>query len=202
MKSKFFSTIVAAIVMLAGGILSVHATPLDKLIGKSLTIGNFVFSNFSAPGYVGASPSQIDVQGETITDPTTGVQRTGLRFTAPFSQGNGGGPHEIILNVNYYVTDLGNSVHAIQHSFNGTANGSAAIYMFTTARPFPGSPTATYLLACIGGSGCSSNAAASDLFADTSNFYVEQQVQMVVSGHRGVAGTTSLQSFEVLFTEL
>ena len=41
MKSKFFSAIAAAILIFAGGALSAHATPLDKLIGKSLSMGNF-----------------------------------------------------------------------------------------------------------------------------------------------------------------
>ena len=201
MKRKFFNIIGTATIIFAAAILTAHAVPLDKLIGKSLTTGNFIFSNFSAPSFVGAGPSQIDVQTETITDPATGSQRTGLRFTAPFSQGSGGGPHEIVLNVNYFVTDLGNTVHTIQHSFNGSANGSAAIYMYTTARPFPGSLTSTFLLTCIGPTGCTSNPSQADLFAVTSSFYVEQQVQLIVSGRKGVTGTTSLQGFEVLFTE-
>jgi len=103
-KSKLFGVLAAAAVI-CGAMSHAQATPLDKLIGKNLAVGNLIFSNIAAPSFVGAGPGAIDVQGIIVIDPVTGKQQTGLRFVAPFSQSAKAGPHEIVLNVQYSVTD-------------------------------------------------------------------------------------------------
>jgi hypothetical protein len=206
-RARLFGRFLVAVAAfaLAGGIADAQATPLDKLIGKSLSVGNLVFSNFSAPSFVGVGPSAIDVQTVVATDPDTGLQSTGLRFVAPLSQSPSGGPHEIVLNVNFFVTDMAGLLDTIHHSTTGSASGQAVIYNFTIASPAPGSLTHTYLQGCIPAAVCAQlggpTPSSLPLFADTHTLYVEQQVQLIIANRKGGAGTTSLQQFEVLFTE-
>src|SRR5665213_1430699 len=128
---------IAALMAGAIGLSAVpgEATPLDRLAGRSITAGNLVFSNFSWPSFVGASPSNIDVQGIVVTDPATGAQQAGLRFVViqsgvakPFSLSPQGGPHEIVLNVIYSVTDLSGQLATIAHSINATVAGQAGVF--------------------------------------------------------------------------
>src|SRR5512140_3167709 len=72
--------VIAVLIAAAFSLVSVagEATPLDKLSGQSITVGNLVFSNFAWPSFSGASPSNIDVQGIVVTDPVTGQQQAGL----------------------------------------------------------------------------------------------------------------------------
>src|SRR5471030_2058915 len=106
--------LIAVLIAAAFSLMSVpgEATPLDKLAGQSITVGNLVFSNFSWPAFISAGPSNIDVQGILVTDPVTGKQAAGLRFviiqsgaSKPFSLSPQGGPHEIVFNIDYSVTD-------------------------------------------------------------------------------------------------
>lgn len=208
-RSKYLSAL-AAVALFSGTPMSpARAAPLDKLIGKSLAVGNLIFSNFAAPNFVGAGPSNVDVQGVVVTDPITGKQLTGLRFVAPFSQSPNGGPHEIVLNVHYLVTDTLGQLQTIAQSINATAAGQAAVYYFTQASPSPGvfsGPMLTIMDTCIpsgpvfNGS-CTSEPVSAPLFTGITTFYVENQVQLLISGRKGLTGSTTLQEFEVLFGE-
>ena len=206
-QSKFFGALAAAALFWGAAMSQAQATPLDKLIGKSLAVGNLVFSNFAAPSFVGAGPSGIDVQGIVVIDPDTGKQQTGLRFVAPFSQSPNGGPHEIVLNVLYTVTDTAGQLNTIAQSMNATAVGQAAVYFFTQASPLPGfiaDAALTFMDTCIAGGAfaCVNTPASAPLFAGNSTFYVEHQVQLLISNRKGVTGgTTTLQQFEVLYSE-
>jgi hypothetical protein len=222
-QSKFFGALAAAALFWGAAMSQAQATPLDKLIGKSLAVGNLVFSNFAAPSFVGAGPSGIDVQGIVVIDPDTGKQQTGLRFVAPFSQSPNGGPHEIVLNVLYTLTDTAGQLNTIAQSMNATAVGQAAVYFFTQASPLPGfvaDPSLTVVDICIASApfvACANNPAlgpqvvvanntaglvSAPLFAGTNTFYVEHQVQLLISNRKGVTGgTTTLQQFEVLYSE-
>ena len=131
---------IAVLIAAAFSLLSVpgEATPLDKLSGQSITVGNLVFSNFSWPFFTGASPSNIDVQGIVVIDPATGKQQTGLRFVVmqsgaskPFSLSPQGGPHEIGFSVDYSVTDTTGQLTTMAHSINTTVTGQAGAF-FTT----------------------------------------------------------------------
>ena len=132
--AKLFGVLAAAAVI-CGAMSHAQATPLDKLIGKNLAVGNLIFSNIAAPSFVGAGPGAIDVQGIIVIDPVTGKQQTGLRFVAPFSQSAKAGPHEIVLNVQYSVTDTTGQLNTIAQSINASAVGQAAVYFFTQAIP-------------------------------------------------------------------
>ena len=65
-KSKFFGVLASA-ALFCGAMSQAQATPLDKLSGQSITVGNLIFSNFSSPNFIGAGPSNIDVQGLVVT---------------------------------------------------------------------------------------------------------------------------------------
>jgi hypothetical protein len=117
-----------------------EATPLDKLSGQSITVGNLVFSNFSWPSFSGAGPSNIDVQGVVVTDPATGQQQAGLRFVViqsgaqkPFSLSPQGGPHEIVFTIDYSVTNISSQLTTIAHSINATVSGQAGVFFVTNA---------------------------------------------------------------------
>ncbi len=206
-QSKFFAVLAAAALFWAAAMSQAQATTLDKLIGKSLTVGNLVFSNFAAPSFVGAGPSNIDVQGIVVTDPDTGKQQTGLRFVAPFSQSPNGGPHEIVLNVLYVVTDTSGQLNTIAQAMNATAVGQAAVYYFTQASPAPGfiaDAALAFMDTCIAGGAfaCVNTPASAALYAGNSTFYVEHQVQLLISNRKGVTGgATTLQEFDVLYGE-
>lgn len=185
-----------------------NATPLDKLIGKSLTVGNLMFSNFAAPSFVGAGPSAIDVQGVVLTDPITGAVQTGLRFVAPFAQTPKSGPHEIVLNVDYSVTDLTGRVRSTSQTINASTSGQGQVYFFTQASPNPGfaaDGSLSVMSMCIPAApavgACSDAPASADVFAAGPTFHVENQVQLLISNRRGGTGTTNLQEFEILFAE-
>ena len=77
-QSKFLGVLVTA--LFCGAMSQAQATPLDKLSGQSLAVGNLVFSNFSWPSFIGLGASNVDVQGLLVTDPGTGKKTAGLRF--------------------------------------------------------------------------------------------------------------------------
>ena len=226
-QSKLIGVLVATALFCAA-MPQAQATPMDKLIGKSLAVGNLIFSNFAAPSFVGAGPSAIDVQGIVVTDPVTGKQQTGLRFVAPFLVSPKAGPHEIVLNVQYSVTDTAGQLNTIAQSMNATAAGNAAVYFTTQAIPawdpfgfeFAAGPTLTVDIACITSGtfgGCGNNPAlgpqvvvannttepvSAPLFAGTTTFFVEHDVDLLISNRKGVpGGTTALQEFNVLYSE-
>jgi len=210
-----------------------EATPLDKLAGQSITVGNLVFSNFSWPSFVSASPSNIDVQGIVVTDPVTGAQQAGLRFVViqsgvakPFSLSPQGGPHEIVLNVIYSVTDLSGQLATIAHSINATVAGQAGVFVDTNGSSSlavtEGSladPTLTMMVSCNWfGVVCSGSSSASQtsfavvasddlsqsapLFPGIATYYVQHQVQLAISNRKGVpGGTVTLQGWDALFRE-
>ena len=170
--------VTAVLIAAAFGLMSVpsEATPLDKLAGQSITVGNLVFSNFSWPAFISAGPSNIDVQGILVTDPVTGKQQAGLRFVIiqsgapkPFSLSPQGGPHEIAFNVDYSVTDTTGQLTTIAHSINATVAGQAGVFFNTNASDSlavtSGSladPTLTMMNSCNWfGSICSGSASAS-----------------------------------------
>jgi hypothetical protein len=210
-----------------------EATPLDKLAGQSITVGNLVFSNFSWPSFVSASPSNIDVQGIVVTDPVTGAQQAGLRFVViqsgvamPFSLSPQGGPHEIVLNVIYSVTDLSGQLATIAHSINATVAGQAGVFVDTDASRSFGvtegqlaDPALTMMVSSdwFGAVGSSSSSASPDsfyavasnnlslsapLFPGIATYYVKHQVQLAISNRKGVpGGTVTLQGWDALLRQ-
>src|SRR5476651_1270979 len=134
-KAKFHGVVAATALVCGATALQAQATPLDKLFGgTSITAGNLVFSNFSAPFFISASPGNIDVQGIVVTDPETGKQQAGLRFVVlpkPFSLGGKGGAHELAFTVEYSVTDTTGQLQSISASAISAAAGQAG-YLFTT----------------------------------------------------------------------
>jgi hypothetical protein len=226
-KAKLVGASIA--VLLCGAISYAQATTLDKLFGKSLTVGNFVFANFAAPSFTGAGPSNIDVQGVVLTDPDTGKQQTGLRFVivpGPFSLSPSGGPHEVGFLIDYSVTDAAGQLTAIATSINSTVAGQAGVHFDTTASPSASvafgslaEPTLTILGYCNWfGSMCVQSSSASStsfaivytgnpsvvapLFPAGSTYYVQHKIDLQISNRKGVpGGTTTLQQFETLFSE-
>jgi hypothetical protein len=227
--------VIAVLIAAAVSLVSVpsEATPLDKLSGQTITVGNVAFSNFSWPSFVGAGPSNIDVQGIMVTDPATGQQQAGLRFTViqggvpkPFSMSPQGGPHEIVLNVIYSVTDLSGQLATIAHSINATVAGQAGVFVDTNASGSlavtEGSladPTLTMMVSCNWfGVVCSGSSSASPtsfavvaggdlsqsapLFPGIATYYAQHQVQLAISNRKGVpGGTLTLQGWDALFRE-
>ena len=210
-----------------------EATPLDKLSGKSLTVGNLVFSDFSWPFFSGAGPSNIDVQGIVVTDPLTGRQQAGLRFVViqsgapkPFLLSAQGGPHEVLFQIDYTVTDFGGQLATLQHSINTAVSGQAG-YLFSTnasdslaiTEGSLAAPTLTMMNSCTWfGTVCSGSAAASansyaivaggdltqtgPLFPGVATYYVQHSIQLAISNRKGVpAGTVTLQGWDALFNE-
>jgi hypothetical protein len=134
-KAKFHGVVAATALICGATALQAQATPLDKLFGgTSITAGNLVFSNFSAPFFTGAGPSNIDVQGIVVTDPETGKQQAGIRFVVlpkPFSLSGKGGTHELAFIIEYSVTDTTGQLQTISASTISAAAGQAG-YLFTT----------------------------------------------------------------------
>ncbi len=137
-QSKMTGVLVAT-ALFCGAMAQAQATPLDKLFGgNGLMVGSLVFSDFAAPYFNGAGPSNIDVQGIVVTDPATGTQQAGLRFVViqsgvpnPFSLSGKGGAHEIGFVIDYSVTDTTGQLKTMSASTNSTAAGQAG-YLFTT----------------------------------------------------------------------
>ena len=134
--------VIAVLIAAAFSLLSVRgeATPLDKLSGQSITVGNLVFSNFSWPSFIGAGPSNIDVQAVVVIDPATGSQQAGLRFVVmqsgapkPFSLSPLGGPHEIAFSIDYSVTDTAGQLRTMAQSINTAVSGQAGDFFTTNA---------------------------------------------------------------------
>jgi len=153
-----------------------EATPLDKLAGQSITVGNLVFSNFSWPFFTGAGPSNIDVQAIVVTDPVTGLQQAGLRFVviqsnvpSPFALSPQGGPHEIGFTIDYSVTDTSGQLAAMSQRVQDAVVGQAGVLFSTNGSGSlavtEGSladPTLTMLISCNWfGSTCSGSSSAS-----------------------------------------
>jgi hypothetical protein len=212
---------------------SSEATPLDKLAGQSMTVGNLVFSNFSWPSFVSASPSNIDVQAMVVTDPVTGAQQVGLRFVViqagvpkPFSLSPQGGPHEMVLNVEYSVTDISGQLAYTAQSINATVAGQAGFLVSTNASNAAGvtdgslaDPTLTMMnscnwfgVPCSGVSGPTANAftiigsgdlaLSAPLFPGVFTYFVRHQVQLQISNRKGVpGGSVTLQGWDALFRE-
>jgi hypothetical protein len=209
-----------------------EATPLDKLSGQSITVGNLIFSNFSSPNFVGAGPSNIDVQGVILIDPSTGLQQTGLRFVViqsgvpkPFSVSPTGGPHEIVLNVDYSVTDTTGQLRTAAESIVSTVTGQAGVFFSTGASPSQAvadgslvDPTLTLMfyenwfgtLSANSTSGAPNYAVvdsdhpsfSAPLFPGVTTFYVHHQVQLATSNRKGITGgTVTLQGWDSLFSE-
>ncbi len=227
--------VIAVLIAAAVSLVSVPAgaTPLDKLSGQSITVGNLVFSNFSWPFFSGAGPSNIDVQGIVVTDPATGQQQAGLRFVViqggvpkPFSLSPKGGPHEIVFEIDYSVTDITGQLATTAHTINATVEGQAGVLAATNASNSlavtAGSladPTLTMMVSCNWfGIVCSGSSSASStsfaivasgdlsqtapLYPGISTYYVQHQIQLQISNRKGVpGGTATLQGWDALFRE-
>jgi hypothetical protein len=207
-----------------------EATPLDKLSGQSLTVGNLVFSNFSWPGFSGLGPSNIDVQGLVVTDPLTGMQQAGLRFVmiqsgapAPVVMSAKGGAHEIVFQVSYSVTDTTGQLSTVTTSTIATAVGQSGVIQNTDVADLPTgntfNPTLTYIYYCNWfGTLCENSTSTSPgafaivvsgnptftapLFPGLRTYSVQHELQMQISNRKGtVAGTVTLQGWDVLFNE-
>jgi hypothetical protein len=141
-KAKFSGVLAAAALICGAAISQAQATPLDKLSGQSIAVGNLIFSDFSWPVFNGAGPSNIDVQGIVVTDPATGAQQAGLRFVViqsgvpkPFSLSAKGGPHEIAFWIDYSVTDTTGQLRTIAASASALAAGQAGYQFLTDSSP-------------------------------------------------------------------
>jgi hypothetical protein len=210
-----------------------EATPLDKLAGQTITVGNLVFSNFAWPSFVSASPSNIDVQGIVVTDPLTGAQQAGLRFVViqggvaqPFSLSPKGGAHELVLNVEYSVTDLSGQLAFTAQSINVTVAGQAGFLVTTNASDslavtdgslaYPGLTMMNscnwFGILCSGSSGPTPNTFSVVASGDLSQsaplapgaftYFIRHQVQLQTSNRKGVpGGTVTLQGWDALFRQ-
>jgi hypothetical protein len=227
-KSKLPGMIAAAAMSLAAA-SPVHATTLDKLFGgKSILVGNLVFSNFSAPVFSGAGPSNIDVQGVVVTDPATGAQKAGLQFSVvpqAFVMSPNGGPHEIAFWIDYSVTDTTGQLATISQSTNYSVAGQAGALFWTTASPSQAvtdgslaDPRLSIVEICNWfGSVCptQSDVAKPGMFTfsedvqlasaslyPAATVFVQHEVDLQISNRKGVpGGTTTFQSLQVMFAE-
>jgi hypothetical protein len=200
-----------------------RAVPLDKLTGGAVIVaGNVVFSNFQAPSFVGMGPSAVDVQGIVLTDNTGAQIGASLRFTPVDGKGVNplvqcatcGGSKELVMNAIFQVnvTDGAHLLDGMAHQMLASSTGAnAAIYDFTlssfvslgavaTSTP----PLSGILIGCIGSS-CQSNSTPNStlLSSDSTYAFVNQQVQMLVSGKNGQStGRNVLAYYDVIFTEV
>jgi hypothetical protein len=206
-----------------------QATTLDKLFGgKAIVLANLVFSNFTAPVFSGAGPSNIDVQGVVLTDPATGVQRVGLQFSVvpqAFLMSPNGGPHEINFWIDYSVSDTTGQLANVSQSASYAVAGQAGAFFWTTASPSQAvtdgslaDPRLTVIELCNWfGSICPTQAnvpqsgmfrlsedaqsATADLYP-AATMFVQHEVDLQISNRKGVpGGTTTLQGFQVMFGE-
>jgi len=199
----------------------VHATSLDSLIATNgtVTVGNLVFSNFTAgPSTVATG---VDVNGfGSIASGSAPATIFGLRFSAlpaggRFSQttagGGGGGGRELIADLSFTVTvnDSSRAIHSVSQSIDPTsvANGNAILRSITGIPA--GAPSLT-LFSCIQGTGvpggttCPVPVDTSVLSADVSTLTVDRQIQIVVGQKAGQSpdGDASSGFFDVAFDEV
>ena len=228
-KSKFFGVLAAAALFCGAAMPQAQATPLDKLSGQSITVGNLIFSNFSWPYFNGLGPSNVDVQGLVVIDPATGKQTAGLRFVmiqsgvpAPFVMSPQGGPHEIDFQLVYSVTDTTGQLSTITTTTNATAVGNSGIFENTLAANVPGNftnSTLTYMYYCNWfGALCANTSSplpgdfvevtsgnptfSAPLYPGLSTYVVQHELQMQITNRKGtVGGTVTLQGFDTLFRE-
>ena len=214
---------IAVLIAAALSLISVpsEATPLDKLSGQSITVGNLVFSNFSWPAFAGAGPSNIDVQGIVVIDPSTGKQQTGLRFVIiqsgvpkPFTLSPNGGPHEIAFVIDYSVTDTTGQLNTVAESITTAVTGQAGVAFGTNASPSQAvangslvDPTLTLMgyTNWFGMISANSSTSAPEfaivfsdhpslsapLFPGTTTFYAQHVVNLAISNRKGVTGGTA-----------
>jgi hypothetical protein len=227
------STAMAVVIATALTLFAVQsqATPLDKLSGQSITVGNLVFSNFSWPAFIGAGASNIDVQGIIVIDPATGKQQSGLRFVIiqsgvpkPFSLSPNGGPHEIAFVIDYSVTDTTGQLNTMTKSIVTSVTGQAGVVFSTGASPSQVvadeslvDPTFTLMWYSNWFGVLTTNSSTSaPNFAEVSSdhpqfsaplfpsstVYVQHNVNLAISNRKGVTGgTATLQEWDVLFSE-
>lgn len=228
-QSNSFGVLAAAALFCGAAVSQAQATTLDKLIGTSLTVGNLIFSDFSAPSFVGASPGNIDVQGVVVTDPDTGKQQTGLRFAIvpALSLSPNGGANEIALWVDYSVTNTTGQTNIVAPSVIASVTDQAGVMFTTTSSPLQdvaqaslGDPTLTYAQYCNWfGALCvnqlisasptgfavaisGNQSVAAPLYPGTALFHVQHQVNLRISDRNGVpGGSATLQEFNAFFSE-
>ena len=200
------------------------AVPLDKLTGGGVVVaGNVTFSNFSAPSFVGMGPSAVDVQGIVLTDDSGAQIGASLRFTPLDGKGINplvqcatcGGSKELVMNAIFQVnvTDGLHLLDSIAHQMLATSTGAnAAIYNFTLssfvslgAVAVSTPPLSGILIGCTASS-CTGIHVTPDftlLSSDSTYAFVNQQVQMLVSGRNGQStGRNVLSYYDVIFTEV
>jgi hypothetical protein len=200
-----------------------RAVPLDKLTGGGVIVaGNVVFSNFQAPSFVGMGPSAVDVQGIALTDNTGAQIGANLRFTPVDGKGVNplvqcatcGGSKELVMNTIFQVnvTDRARLLDGMAHQMLATSTGANAVIYDSTVSSFVSlgaaaaslSPLSGILVNCIGSSCLGSGTPLSTLLSSDSTYaFVNQQVQMLVSGKNGQStGRNVLAYYDVIFTEV
>ena len=223
MKSRVvFPAMAMAILTCMIAVSEVRAVPLDKLTGGGVVVaGNVTFSNFRAPSFVGMGPSAVDVQGIVLTDGTGAQIGAGLRFTPVDGKGVNplvqcatcGGSKEIVMNAIYQVnvTDGAHLLHTMAHPMLAASTGaSAVIYNFTLssfvsidAVTLSTPPLSGVLVNCTSATPCTGINVTPDstvLSADSPYAFVNEQVQLLVSGRKGQStGQNELTDFDVVF---
>ena len=220
--SRFLAAISTAAVLCLTAASAANAVPLDKLTGGGVIVaGNVTFSNFRAPSFVGMGPSAVDVQPIVLTDATGTQVGAGLRFTPLDGKGINplvqcatcGGSKEIVMNAIYQVnvTDGAHLLYSMSHPMlAASAGANAAIYNFTyssivgiDAVTIPTPPLSGMLVGCVSATPCTGINVTPDttaLTAFTPYAFVNQQVQMLVSGRKGQStGHNELTSYDVIF---
>lgn len=220
---RFRASTSAALLLCTIAASQARAVPLDKLAGGGVIVaGNVMFSNFQAPSFVGMGPSAVDVQGIVLTDNTGAQIGATLRFTPVDGKGVNplvqcatcGGSKELVMNAIFQVnvTDGAHLLDGMAHQILGTSTGAnAAIYDSTlssfvslgaVAAATP--PLSGILVNCIGSACLNSGTPNSTLLSSDSTYaFVNQQVQMLVSGRQGQSsGRNVLAYYDVTFTEV
>lgn len=203
--------------------LPAQAVPLDKLTGGGVIVaGNIAFSHFQAPSFVGMGPSAVDVQAAPLTD-NTGMQiGATLRFTPVDGKGVNplvqcatcGASKELVMNAIFQVnvTDGTHLLEGMAHQILASSTGANAAIYDSTLSSFVSlgaaaaalSPLSGVLANCLG-SGCPSHGTptATPLSSESAYAFVNQQVQMLVSGRQGQSsGRNVLAHYDVIFTEV
>lgn len=220
---RFLTSMSMAVLLCTIAAPEARAVPLDKLTGGGVIVaGNVVFSHFAAPSFVGMGPSAVDVQGVVLTDNTGAQIGADLRFTPVDGKGVNplvqcatcGGSKELVMNAIFQVnvTDGAHLLAGMAHQMLATSTGAnAAIYDSTlssfvslgaVAAATP--PLSGILVNCIG-SACLSNGTplSTALSSNSTYAFVNQQVQMLVSGKNGQStGRNVLAYYDVIFMEV
>lgn len=221
--SKRLKTILTLGAMLACAHSQSYAETLDVLIsqGQSVTVGNYVFSNFSIPSSApmfNVTPSNFDVQGVTSVDPSTGVVKAGLRFVmvrngvpTPLKLSPNGRKDPIVALVDYTVTGPSTELRNITHTSYDEPVGRAGLSVGSAFGEFSQilnqtAPIVGYTNwwngVLLGAPIDSAPMTLSPIENVPFTYNIRGYLHMEISSHKGVkAGTISVRGWDTLFSE-